>query len=125
MNLEENVPIKTKKSPVVIIGNVLASIAALAAITLLVINIISFLDTVNYYLAQGYPTTEVYKQLIPSQLFPGVFEPIAVYGGIAFLLFYAGIINQKVSKCLTFLTETEVSDDVVEDEEASESNVID
>jgi hypothetical protein len=86
---------------------VLGAIAALAAVALLVLNIMAFLDAVDYYQAMGYPSGEVYKQLIPTQLLPGIFEPLAVYGGIAFLLFYIGGMNRKISACQASLSEPE------------------
>lgn len=87
-----------------------ATLVSLIAIAFLINNVILFKDTLAQYVAQGYPPADVVKQLIPNQLLPGVFEPIAVYGGIAFLLFGAGIINQKVTKCLKMLAMEEVTD---------------
>ncbi|MHB8125228.1 MAG: hypothetical protein ACYDEJ_06200 [Desulfitobacteriaceae bacterium] len=80
----------------------------LIAIASLVNNIILFKDNVAHYVEQGYPSADVVKQLIPSQLLPGIFEPIAVYSGIAVILFSAGLINQKISKILNILAKVEV-----------------
>ncbi|MGE5543481.1 MAG: hypothetical protein ACM3UW_00775 [Bacillota bacterium] len=113
MNGGPSKPKQDTRSPVEILRIVLAAIAALAAVTLLVLNLMSFLDTVNYYLAMGYPSGEVYKQLVPSQLLPGIFEPVAIYGGMALLLIYVGRINQKVSDCQAMLTPADF-DGVVE-----------
>lgn len=128
MNFEQNNPSKPKRSPVDILRIVLASIAALAAVTLLVLNILSFLDTVNYYLAMGYPSAEVYRQLVPSQLLPGVFEPLAIYGGMALLLLYVGRLNQKVADCQALLTCSEsdgvVEESVAEPEPIEETNTV-
>ncbi|HVJ48628.1 hypothetical protein [Desulfitobacterium sp.] len=88
---------------------IVAILVTLIAIAFLVNNVLLFKNSVAQYVAQGYPSAEVVKQLIPNQLLPGIFEPIAVYGGIAFILFATGIINQKVSKCLTVLAKPEVS----------------
>jgi len=88
----------------------LAVIAALAAVALLVLNVVSFLDGINYYLAMGYPPEDVYKHLIPSQLLPGIFEPLTIYGGMALLLIYVGRINRRISDCQT----SGDSDDAVE-----------
>jgi len=52
--------------------------------------------------------------LIPSELIPGIFEPISVYWGISLILIGTGIINQKVSKCLAVLTKNEVCNTAVE-----------
>jgi len=74
-----------------------AIIVLLIGIAFLVNNIILFKNTVFHYASQGYPSAEVVKQLLPSQLLPGIFESVAVYGGIAAVLFCAGTINQKLS----------------------------
>jgi len=77
-----------------------AVLVILIGIALLVDNIMLFKNTVALYVAQGYPSAEVIKQLLPSQLLPGIFEPVAIYGGVAAVLFCAGIINQKLSHLL-------------------------
>ena len=79
----------------------------LIAIAALVNNIILFKDNVARYVEQGYPSAEVVKQLIPNQLLPGIFEPLAVYCGIAAILFSAGLINNKISKILTASAKSE------------------
>jgi hypothetical protein len=112
---EKNVPKKIKKPASSIVLYVVASIIALIAVALLINNVLSFEDTVAAYAAQGYATADVLKQLVPSQLLPGIFQPIAVYGGIAFVLFAAGIINQKVSKCLILLTKVEIDNNAAEE----------
>lgn len=121
---EKNVPEKSKipASSIVLFSAVL--VVALIAVAALINNIILYNDTVTHYIAQGYPAAEVMKQLIPSQLLPGIFEPIAVYGGIAFVLLGAGIINRKVSKCLILLTKVEVCNEATE-ESVLEENVAD
>jgi len=86
---------------------VAASLIGLIAIGLLVENIVIFNATVAQYVAQGYPSSQVLQQLIPSQLLPGVFESIAVYGGIAFILFGVGMTNQRFSRYLV-LADTQV-----------------
>lgn len=112
---EKNMPGKSKTSASSIVLYSAVSVVALIAVALLINNIILFRNTVNLYVAQGYPAADVIKQLLPSQLLPGIFEPIAVYGGIAFVLFYAGLINQKVSKCLMLLSEVELCNDAAEE----------
>jgi hypothetical protein len=123
MNLKEkNASVKIKISASSIVLYVAAIVVALIAIAGLINNILLYNNTVTHYVAQGYPAKEVVKQLIPQQLLPGIFEPIAVYGGIAFVLFGAGIINQRVSKCVTLLTKVKDCDD--DTGERSEKNVI-
>ena len=110
-----NVSKKTKKSALSIVMYISASIVALLAVSLLVNNIILFNNNVAMYVDQGYPANVIVKQLIPSMLLPGIFESIAVYGGIALVLLAAGLINQNISKCLILLTKTEDCDDAVQD----------
>jgi len=97
---EENTPQKSKKSTNTKVMYIAALVAALFAVVLLICNIMLFKSSVTQYVAQGYPLAIILKQLIPAQLLPGVFEPIALYGGIAILLFAVASINEKVSKCL-------------------------
>lgn len=118
---------KSKKSGKFTVSTTLyivASVVALAGAALLANNVILFRDTVNQYVAQGYPVATVIKELIPAQLLPGVFEPIGIYGGIAFVLLGAGIINKKVSRCLELLIKADVCDDVIK-ENILEQNSID
>ena len=105
---------KSGKFIISIILYVVASVVAIVGVALLVNNIFLFKNTVSQYVAQGYSAQTVINELMTSQLLPGIFEPVAVYGGIAFLLLGAGIINKKVSKCLTMLTKVEVYNDVIE-----------
>jgi hypothetical protein len=115
---------KSRKFSISIVLYIVASVVALVGVASLVNNIFLFRDSVNQYVAQGYPVATVIKQLIPSQLIPGIFEPIAVYGGIAFVLLGAGIINRKVSKCLMLLTKVDVGNDTIE-ESILEQNSVD
>lgn len=117
---------KKKKSRKWSISNVLyiaASIIALAGVALLVDNIMIFRKAISEYVAQGYPIDTVTNQLIPSQLIPGVFEPVAVYGGIAFILFGIGKINKKVSRCLILLAKADTSNNTIK-ENSLEQNVV-
>lgn len=102
---------KSKKSSFSIILYIAASVVALLGVVLLVANVYLFSNAVKQYVAQGYPVAEVNRQLIPSQLLPGIFQPIAIYGGIALVLFGVGIANKKVSKCLTLLDKSNVCED--------------
>lgn len=106
---------KSGKSPISIVLYVVASIVALIGIALLVNNVLLFKNNVSQYVAQGYAAADVNKQLIPSQLIPGIFEPIALYGGMAFALFGIGIANKKISKYLIPLDKVEVSNPSVEE----------
>lgn len=106
---EKNVIKKFKKTAGSMILYAAALIVALIAVVLLINNIELFRNTVSGYTSQGYASADVLKQLVPSQLVPGILQPIAVYGGISILLFGAGIINSKVSKCLILLNREEAS----------------
>lgn len=75
-----------------------AIVVTIIGVAYLVTNIVFFQTTVAQYVAQGYPAAGVTNQLLLSQLLPGIYEPIAVYGGIALLLFGVGMINQKISQ---------------------------
>lgn len=124
MTIQKDAVQKTKKSPGIIIGYVLGSLASLFGAGLLALNIMSFTNNYGYYLSQGYPPEMVLQQLVPSQLLPGIFEPIAIYGGIAFLIFTICAISQKVSEGLAQLTQAnECTDCKKEEETASESTV--
>lgn len=99
---------KSKKFSISIVLYIVTSVVALVGIASLVNSILLFRDSVNQYVAQGYSVATVTKQLIPSQLLPGIFQSIALYGGIAFALLGMGIVNKKVSKCLMLLTKVDV-----------------
>lgn len=122
MKFKENS--KSKKSVSTIVLNVAASLVVLIAIAALANNIILFKNTVNQYVAQGYSYNEVIKQLIPMQLLPDVFEPIAVYGGIALILFAAGVINEKVSKCFIMLSNAQANNEVIEESDIEDSIIV-
>ena len=94
---EKKVSKKSKESSITIIMYVVASVVALIGVALLVNNIILFKSTVSQAVAQGYDIATVRKALLTSQLLPGMFEPIGIYGGIAFLLLGVGKVNKKVS----------------------------
>lgn len=105
----------TRKFSISTVLYVAAAVVAIAGITLLVDNIFIFKSTVSQYVNQGFPASAVVKSLIPVQLLPGILEPIALYGGIAFVLLGIGIANMKISKYLTNLTEVEGHNDTVEE----------
>ncbi|MBK5244720.1 MAG: hypothetical protein JJE18_06810 [Eubacteriaceae bacterium] len=112
---EKNVPEKSKKNSGSLLLYIAGAIVAVFGVALLIDNIMLFNSNVNQYVTQGYAAADVIKQLMPAQLLPGIFEPVALYGGIALLLFAAGFINQKVSSALTLLTEAKVSNDPTDD----------
>lgn len=132
---------KSKKSVSTIILYTAAAVIALSGLAIIVSNLWMYFSMVSQYVAQGYPKAEVVKQLLPSQLMPGILQPLALYGGIALLLFYCSKIYEKVSKSLALLdpdeTDTAVDDspitnsiddestDVSESGEAPESNQMD
>lgn len=111
---EENLKVKRAVSSIILY--IAASVVLLVAVALLINNIILFRATASGYVAQGYAANDVLKQLIPSQLIPGIFEPIAVYGGIAFVLFGVARINQKVSRYLALLSNNKVEENVCKDD---------
>ena len=111
---EKNAPEKFKIPAGSIALYVASSVVALIAVASLINSIMYFNNTVANYVAQGYPAAKVMKELIPAQLLPGLFEPIAVYGGIAFILLGVGIINHKFSKYLMLLTKDEVCNNAAE-----------
>ena len=121
---EKNVSKKSKGSAISTVMYVVASAVALIGVALLVNNILLFKSTVNQAVAQGYAVATVRKALLTSQLLPGMFEPIGIYGGIAFVLFGVGKVNKKVSEGLMLLTKVEVSNDTFE-ESVVEQNVVD
>ncbi|MEY8763825.1 MULTISPECIES: hypothetical protein [Clostridium] len=101
---------RSRKFSISVILYTVSIVVAVIGIALLVNNIIFFRTTVNNYVAQGYSSADVIKQLLLSQLLPGIFEPIAVYGGISVVLLSMGIINKKVSKYLALLDKGDTCD---------------
>lgn len=115
---------KSTKNSILIALYIAAALVALLGVALLVNNILIFKSTLAQYVADGYPAAVVAKNLIPQQLLPGIFEPMAVYGGIAIILIGVGITNKKISKCLLMLNRVENQDDPVE-ESITEEDVAD
>jgi hypothetical protein len=87
------------------IGGIVVGLFGLAS---LINNIMIFSTTLKQALEQGYPKEMVMEAIVPSQLLPGIFEPIALYGGLGLLMFAAGVVACK------FLPQEEV---VIEEEE--------
>jgi hypothetical protein len=97
MNLKENNGIgKQRKNKVTKALYIAAAVIAVFGVAMLADNIYIFKSTLNQYAAQGYPLKTVLAGLLPQQLLPGIFEPIALYGGIACALFGIGSINKKL-----------------------------
>ncbi|WP_253200424.1 hypothetical protein [Clostridium sp. CF012] len=121
---EKNVSKKLKGSAISTVMYVAASVVALIGVALLVNNILLYKTTVSQAVTQGYDVATVRKALLTSQLLPGMFEPIGIYGGIAFLIFGVGKVNKKVSNCFMLLTKAEVCNDIIE-ESIVQQNVVD
>lgn len=101
MKLKRDEALKKFKRPAgTIVLYVAAIVVSIIGVAYLVTNIELFRKMVTQYVAQGHTVAEVVNQLLLGQLLPGIYEPIAVYGGIALILFGAGMINHKISKCL-------------------------
>jgi len=116
LELKEKNPAENTKPPVSsIVLYVAFSVTALLALASLINTIIIYGDNVAHYVKMGYPAAEVTKQLVRTQLLPGIFESIAITGGIAIILLGAGIINHKISKCLILLNKNEVSNEAAEE----------
>lgn len=110
----ENNSKKSKESSVSIVMYVVASLVIIFGIAALINSILLFNSTVAQYVAQGYPAEIVSKQLQQTQLLPAVFQ-LALYFGVAFLLFGIGILNKKVSNCLGMLNNTCICNEAVEE----------
>ncbi|WBL48665.1 hypothetical protein [Clostridium estertheticum] len=110
--MEHNVKNTTKKSAFSILLFISAIIVAILGVALLVDNIYLYNTSFAQALTQGYPAATVRKALMTSQLLPGIFQPIAMYGGVALILVAVGKTSNKVSNCLTVLTQKEICDDV-------------
>ncbi|GCD12521.1 hypothetical protein [Clostridium tagluense] len=120
---EKNESKKSKGSSISIVMYLVASVVALIGVALLVNNILLFKSTVSQAVAQGYDIATVRKALLTSQLLPGIFEPIGIYGGIAFLILGVGIVNKKVSNCLMLLTKVEVDNNIIEENIVNVENI--
>jgi len=110
-----NISKKSTKSTFSTVMYVLAATVGTLGVALLINNLLLFKSSVTQYVTQGYAVGTVIKQLLTAQLLPGIFEPIAMYGGIAFILLGIGKVNKKVSKCLMLLTKVEVGNDIIEE----------
>lgn len=100
---------KEKKFSISTALYIAAAVVAIIGIALLVNNIYLFNYTVAQYVSQGYSATAVRKSLLLTQLLPGITEPAALYGGIAFMLFAVGKINKNILKYFMTSNKTEES----------------
>ena len=105
----------SKKSVISNVFYVAAAIVAIIGVALLINNIYLYKTSYSQAVAQGYSAATVKKALMTSQLLPGIFQPIALYEGIAFLLLGVGIVNKKISRSLTLLAKAELCSDSVEE----------
>jgi hypothetical protein len=112
---KKNVSKDSRKSSFSTVMYAVASVVGLIGVSLLINNYFLFQSTVSQAVAQGYAVATVRKALLTSQLLPGIFEPVGIYGGIAFLIFGVGVVNKKVSRCLMFLDKVEDFNDIVEE----------
>lgn len=99
----------------------IGTIAALIAIAALVNDVRLFKATVSQYVAQGYAAKDVASVFLAQQLLPGIFQAVALYGGIAAILIFGGIINTKLSKCLKVLNKEEACENIIENIEECEA----
>lgn len=106
---EKSVPEKIKAPVSSIVLYVASSVTAILALASLINTIIIYNGNVDHYVKVGYPASEVIKQLVQTQLLPGLFQSIALYGGIAVVLLGAGIINHKISSCLFMFNKNPIS----------------
>ncbi len=114
---------KSMKSTISTVMYIAAAVVGLVGIALLINNIYLFNKTVSQYVAQGVDAALVKKELLPTQLLPGIFQSIGIYGGIAFALLGIGIANKKVSKCLMQLNKDNVCCNTVEESILEENTV--
>ena len=103
--------VKSKKGNKIVvtlkIGGIVVGLFGLAA---LINNIMIFNDSIKQYVEQGYPKEMVMQAMVPTQLLPGIFEPIALYGGLALLMFAVAVIA-----CKLFPQEETLVEEVIED----------
>jgi hypothetical protein len=101
---------KEKKFSISTALYIAAAVVAIIGIALLVNNIYLFNYTVAQYVSQGYSATAVRKSLLLTQLLPGITQPAALYGGIAFMLFAVGKMNKNILKY--FMTSNKAEESV-------------
>ena len=112
--MEHNVQNASKKSAISIVLFISAIIVAILGVALLVNNIYLYKTSFSQAVAQGYAAATVRKALVTSQLLPGLFQPIALYGGIAVLLIGVSKACNKISNCLALLSATDTYNDGIQ-----------
>lgn len=110
-----NAKVKSKTPVSSIVLYTFSAISAIVTVVSLSNNVRLYNKAVTYYVAQGSTKAQVTNQLLTSQLMPAIFDSIVAYGGVALILFGAGLINTKVSKCLSMLASAETCNDIIED----------
>ena len=121
--MEHNVKASSKKSTISIVLFISAIVVAVLGVALLVLNIYLYKTSFSQAIAQGYAAGTVRKALMTSQLLPGIFQPIGIYGGVSLLLLAMGKISDKVSKCLTVLSKKELCNDELSNDGIQENSV--
>jgi|LGOV01.1.fsa_nt_gb uncharacterized membrane protein len=129
MNSQKNTSSPNRKHrPLTLVFYIASLVIGLIGIASLINNISLYNKTIAQYVGQGYPASDVISQLLPSQLLPGVFEAIALYGGIALLLFGIGLIYEKIFNSqlsINALTlEDNLTEAVIVEENSSETDEI-
>lgn len=57
---------------------------------------LTFKTIMAQYTAQGYPAADVIRQLVPSQLLPGIFQSVGIYLAMAAALYGLAVMNEKI-----------------------------
>lgn len=104
---KKNTKVKYKQTASSIVMYSIAAIILLIAAAFLFNNVKMFKATIDQYVASGYDAKGVSSVLFAQQLLPGIFQAVALYGGIAAILIFGGIINNKISICLEALNKEE------------------
>jgi hypothetical protein len=112
---------KTKMAKSSIVFFIASAFVAIVGTALIINNVLLYNDNVTMYVSQGYSVQTVAAQLLPSQLIPGVLEPLGMMYGIAFVLATAGIINNKISKMMAMSATT--SESMIPEKETEETVV--
>ncbi len=105
---------KTKSPKIVMtlkIGGIVVGLFGLAA---LINNIMIFKTSIDQYVEQGYAKEMVMKAMVPTQLLPGIFEPIALYGGLSLLMIAVAVVACKL------LPQEEVVEDAIKEMDEEE-----
>lgn len=82
--------------------------------------VMAFQAIVTQYSTQGYPVNEILKQLIPSQLLPGIFQSVGMYMGLSIVLFGLASINEKLRPAAVEVEAVETVAEAVVAEEVTE-----